>query len=287
MSGSLSQIDLHMHTTASDGTDTPQEIVENVKAAGIKVFSVTDHDSVKAAGILEGLLSADDPKFITGVELSSRDRQGKYHILGYGYNPNGSAVQELVSRMHALRMDKVAARLDFLNSQFGFSFSQSDINALLALDNPGKPHIANLMIKYGYAKTMDGAIKEYIDRARIKSTYIKPQEVISAIIASGGIPVLAHPFYGSGDELILGADMENRLLRLMEMGIKGIEAFYSGFSEKLQSEALKLAEKYNLYITAGSDYHGHNKLVKLGENGLCEEKAYPEGLRRFLEVFGI
>lgn len=274
-----------MHTTISDGSDSIEQILENVKSAGIGIFSVTDHDSIKSAGIMKSILRDGDPLFIPGVEFSCRDEFGKYHILGYGYDPENEALKNVVDYGHSLRMKKVTERLDFLKSEFGFCFKQEDINDLLSLDNPGKPHIGNLMVKYGFAASKESAIDDYINRIHFKSEYVRPGEAISGILAAGGIPVLAHPFYGSGDELIVGKDMEERLERLIKFGLRGIEAFYSGFSDKLQKAALSLAKEYDLLVTAGSDYHGINKLVRLGDTGLTGEEDLPERLRLFLSVF--
>ncbi|MBQ9543945.1 MAG: PHP domain-containing protein [Clostridia bacterium] len=285
MSDFSSRIDLHTHTTVSDGTDTPAQLLENVIAAGIEVFSVTDHDAVKSADVIRPLLDGKSPKFIPGVEFSCRDGLGKYHILGYGFDPDSVPILNVVGRGHSIRMKKVTARLDFLKYEFGFSFPEEEIEKLLLLDNPGKPHIANLMIKYGYADTKENAINNYLNLLKLTDSYIGPREAIEGILASGGIPVLAHPFYGSGDELILGDDMEDRLRRLKAFGLKGIEAFYSGFSEKLSKTALFFADKFDLFVTAGSDYHGKNKLVRLGDTGLGEKKEYPARLKKFLELF--
>ena len=93
------------------------------------------------------------------------------------------------------------------------------------------------------------------------------------------MPVLAHPFYGSGDQLILGMEMEERLQKLIRFGLEGAEAYYSGFTDKLTRIMLGLAEKYNLYVTAGSDYHGTNKLVRIGETGLEQTSERPENLK--------
>lgn len=279
------RIDLHMHSTVSDGTDTPAEILKKVREAGIGVFSVTDHDAVKSGRIIRGLLKHGDPAFIPGAEFSCKDENGKYHILGYGFDPESEAINALVDRAHALRMKKVGSRLDFLREEFGFTFPKEEIDRLLSLDNPGKPHIGNLMVKYGYAGSKEEAISRFIDKKRFKSEYLSPEEAISGILASGGIPVLAHPFYGSGDELIVGDEMDRRLQRLISYGLKGIEAFYSGFSDKLRNEALSLADRNDLFVTAGSDYHGENKLVKLGDTGLTAESELPVRLKRFLELF--
>ena len=155
------------------------------------------------------------------------------------------------------------------------------------MDNPGKPHIGNLMVKYGYAETKEQAIREYINKLHFKGEYVRPEEAIRGILASGGIPVLAHPTYGSGDQLILGEDMDRRLRRLMDFGLMGVEAFYSGFTEKIRGELLGFAERYGLYVTAGSDYHGTNKLIELGDTGLQSDTEWPFGLRRFLTDTGL
>jgi len=275
-------LDLHMHSVISDGTDTPEEIIANVKKAGIELFSVTDHDAIKAGGIIPGLLREGDPRFLPGVEFSCKDEMGKYHILGFGYDPERAPIQQAVDSGHRLRMRKVTARLDFLKTEFGFEFPQEELDRLLALDNPGKPHIGNLMVKYGYAPTKEIAINEYINKLRIRSGYIRPEEAVLGILGSGGIPILAHPSYGSGDQLILGEDMDRRIRHLMDLGVQGMEAFYSGFTDRLRGEILGLAERYGLYTTAGSDYHGRNKLVQLADTGLGDVSEWPETLLRFL-----
>ncbi|MBO4217548.1 MAG: PHP domain-containing protein [Clostridia bacterium] len=279
-------IDLHMHTTFSDGSDTPEELIGKVKVAGIALFSVTDHDTAESGTVVHRLLRQGDPSFITGLEFSCKDENGKYHILGYGFDPESAPMKNVVKRGHDFRMAKLSARLDFLKKEFGFSFPDDEIQKLFSMNNPGKPHIGNLMVKLGYAPTKDEAIKKYIDRMRFEDEYVRPNEAIEGILGAGGIPVLAHPFYGSGDELILGDDMESRLRRLIGYGLCGIEAFYSGFSEKLRREAVLLSEKYDLFVTAGSDYHGKNKLVKLGDTGL-DGAEYPKGLLEFLKQFDI
>ncbi|MBQ7172736.1 MAG: PHP domain-containing protein [Clostridia bacterium] len=283
MESRFQKIDLHMHTTVSDGTDTPKELLDNVKKAGIEFFSVTDHDAVKAGKILLGILGKEDPAFVPGIEFSCQDELGKYHILGYGFDPDHPAIQSALRHGHDLRMSKLDKRLAFLEEKFGFVFSKEDKNSIFAVDNPGKPHIANMMVRYGYAKTKEEAILDYINKAPGKSEHIRPPEAISGILGAGGIPILAHPFYGSGDELILGDEMEARLLRLIEMGLRGVEAYYSGFTKKMRVQMCELATRYDLYITAGSDYHGTNKLVTLGDTGLSEETEYPSGLCRFID----
>lgn len=281
------KIDLHMHTTVSDGTDTPEEIIGKVKEAGIKLFSVTDHDSFSGASLIRYAREKEDPQFINGIEFSCQNSRGKYHILGYGYDDQAVKMRELVEKAHDIRMQKVSARLDFLRDEFGFTFREEDIESLYRHKNPGKPHIALLMIEYGYASSIKDAMQNYLNKKKFHNIMINPQEAVQAILEGNGIPVLAHPFFGDGDQLILGDDMEQRLRYLLDFGLQGIECFYSGFTPKLIGESLDLADRYGLYVTAGSDYHGKNKIVQLGDTGLEENSRGLSRIYRFLEKNGI
>ena len=280
----IRKIDLHMHTVISDGTDTPEEIITKVREAGIDLFSVTDHDAFRGCELVRDLLTEDDPAFIIGIEFSCKDELGKYHVLGYGYDPSAPAIRTIVTTGHDKRIEKLGLRLDLLRKKFNFVFSAEDIRSLFEYSSPGKPHIANLMVKYGYTESIKDAFDRFLNKASIPNVYIRPEQAIEAILQSGGTPVLAHPSYGSGDELIIGEEMDERLRRLIGFGLQGVEAYYSGFTPKLQEEILGFAEKYGLYVTAGSDYHGTNKLVVLGNNNLEDVSEGPEGLRRFLAL---
>ena len=275
------KIDLHMHSSVSDGSDSPAQLLAAVRNAGLGLFALTDHDAVKGCAELRELLEPGDPLFLPGVEFSCRDGEGKYHILGYGYDPQSPAILGLVEISHGLRLKKVHARLAFLEREFGFVFPEEERRRLLARDNPGKPHIGNLMVKLGYAESKEQAIREFINKLSLPDDFIRPEQAITGILAAGGVPVLAHPSYGDGDQLILGEEMDSRLRRLMGFGLQGLEAFYSGFTAKLTRELLELAGRYGLYVTAGSDYHGKNKLISLGDTGLEDASRGPEGLLRF------
>lgn len=274
-------IDLHMHTSVSDGTDSPAVILEKVKEKGLTLFSVTDHDAVKACSDIIGMLDSSCPAFITGAEFSCRDDQGKYHILGYGYDPSSEAINELTEAGHQLRMEKLQRRLDQLKSLYGFEFPQYEIDGMRKLDNPGKPHLGNLMAKYGFAESKDAAIEDYLNAIDDRVGDIPPGFAIEKIRRAGGIPVLAHPKFGDGDQKIDGAEMDARVWRLTEMGLAGLEAYYSGFSPEITAEMLSLAEKYVLYVTVGSDYHGSNKPIAIGETGLGDAADGPDGMKRF------
>ena len=151
------------------------------------------------------------------------------------------------------------------------------------MDNPGKPHIANLMVRYGFAESKEQAFHEILNRLPVLVSYIRPEQAIEAILAGGGIPVLAHPSYGDGDQLFVGEEMEKRIRRLMKFGLMGLEAFYSGFTPQLRNESLGFADRFDLYVTAGSDYHGKNKMIVLGDTGLEESETRTARLESFLK----
>ena len=151
----------------------------------------------------------------------------------------------------------------------------------------GKPHLANLMVKNGYADSKETAMHNYLNKLRIRMDFLGPEEAIAGILAGGGIPVLAHPTYGNGDQLIQGENMDRRLQRLMAYGLQGVEAFYSGFSPRLITQMLDLADRYQLYVTAGSDYHGKNKLVVPGDTGMLEGDSLVQGMVNFLDTVRI
>jgi len=277
-------IDLHMHSTVSDGTDAPEEILALARRLPIHVFALTDHDAVKGCQTIQSILREDDPLFIPGVEFSCRDDGGDYHILGYGYDTQDPGIHELVALAHRYRMQKVLARLESLKSEFGFSFLQKDVDSLLSMENPGKPHIGNLMVRYGYAETKDQAIREYINRLHVQSRYLGPEEAIRGILAAGGTPVLAHPFFGNGSQKVSHEEMQTRLIRLTGYGLKGVEAYYSGFTKQMRQDMSGFADQFDLYLTAGSDYHGKNKTVVPADTGLEPFSPLPDRLTRFLQA---
>lgn len=274
-----------MHSTISDGTDTPVELLGKIRDAGIGLWSLTDHDDTLGCRFVSHHLVEGDPAFIPGVEFSCKDEEGKYHIIGYGYDIESPEINNVVNIGHTMRMEKAKARVEFVVKEFGFELPQEEINRFLNLPNPGKPHLGNLLVKYGYCDSKEKAINEYIDKAKIKDRFLRPETAIEGILRAGGIPVLAHPIYGSGDQLILGEEMDDRLRRLVGFGLKGVEGFYSGFTFKMNDMMLAHADKYDLYVTAGSDYHGTNKMIELGDTGLDDASEGPARLLKFMEMF--
>ncbi|MBQ9030220.1 MAG: PHP domain-containing protein [Parasporobacterium sp.] len=286
MAPELKNIDLHMHSNVSDGTDSPKELLALVKEKKISLFSLTDHDALNGAMEIQNHLDQfpEPLLFLRGVELSCQDARGKYHILGYQYDRKGGPLHQMVQKAHDIRLEKVTARLDFLKREFGFSFREEDVRALFQNHNPGKPHIAKMMVTYGYAESVSDAMKRFLNKKKFPNVALPPEKAIGSIIDSGGTAILAHPAYGDGDQLILGEDMDQRIRYLMDFGLQGMECYYSSFTPRIIEEMLDLAGKYQLFVTAGSDYHGSNKLVCLGDTNLPAPQDRAPGFHAFLKA---
>lgn len=271
--------DLHMHSVYSDGTDTPALLLQNVRAAGLDIFALTDHDTAEGCAAVQGLLREGDPVFLGGIEFSCRDGAGKYHVLGYCYDVKKPAIREAVTFSHNSRLLKMKNRFGYLREKYGFTFTDEERAQLMALKNPGKPHFAAMMLQKGYVQTKDegfAAFEEYRDTEPM----LTPEDAIDAILRSDGIPVLAHGILADGSKNLPTEEIDARVARLKAAGLMGLECYYSAFTPAQKEIMLTLAERYNLLITAGSDYHGSNKTVHLGQTNDPD----PAKLQRFYDA---
>ena len=286
------KIDLHMHTEMSDGDHTPEEILIKVKEAGLELFSVTDHDTDICVGIIPKLLGPGDPDYIPGVEFSCKDKgdegANKYHILGYGFDPKNEKLRTLLDTAHEFRMEKARKRLEFLKSEFNMEFPQEEVDKFLERNSPAKPHLAQMIIDHSDdVNSIKEAVERFINKKKFNNVNPRPEEAIEAILDAGGIPVLAHGPFGDGEnekDPILGEALEKRVKHLVDCGLQGLEGYYCKYTPEIQQEVLDLAEKYELYVTAGSDFHGQKKKpgLYIGDNHLEDASEGPDGLRRFL-----
>lgn len=255
--------DLHMHSIYSDGSDTPATLLEKIRNTNVDVFSLTDHDTYDGCFEIEKMLKPGDPKFIKGIEISCEDNK-KYHILGYGFNTNKDSIRRAVSITTNARREKTINRLKFIKEAYGFEFTQEDVKGLLANQNPGRPHFVNLLLKYKYITTMEEGFS-LVGKYRGEEAKLSPEEAVDAILSAGGIPVLAHGIKGEGSKNYSEEVIEEIVKRLKDCGLMGLECFYSTFTPEQKDIMLNLSKKYNLLITAGSDYHGTNKPIVIGQ----------------------
>ena len=196
------KIDLHMHSTFSDGTLSPDELIAQLKGQGISVFSLTDHDTMRGVSEirkrdLQGMI------FINGIEFSCRTEAGKCHILGYGYDPQSSAMRGIVETGMAKRAAKMEKRIDYLRER-GITLTDEERKTLQPLHSKGKPHLAAILVKRGLARNNDEAIREYIDPVHTGNSRIDAKDAVGAILRAGGIPVWAHPLGGQGEDAPVG-----------------------------------------------------------------------------------
>ncbi len=282
----MGNIDMHLHSTVSDGTDSPAQLLEKLRRSSIEIFSLTDHDDCLGCEMIESFLMPGDPAFIPGVELSAEEDGRKYHILGYAYDTDSPVISNLAHRVHEIRMCKVQEYFSFLESEFHFSFSPEDIRRIQSLPNPGKPHIGNLMVKYGYVPSMPVGIRNYLDLHKSHYRDISPAEAVKSILDAKGIPVLAHGIYGDGRQSLDAEELSYRISYLHSLGLQGVECYYSRYTEAEQRLTRSICAEHHLFATAGSDYHGENKPVSIGEHTLKNASDDPDVLR-FLEACGL
>ena len=259
--------DLHLHTTASDGSDTPSELIGLAAARGLDVISITDHDTL--VGSAEAIKhNSDGVKVVTGIEFSCHCYgAGDFdcHILGYGFNPEREEILGAIRNGRQMRLAKLEARLKYLNERFGISFVEDDIAWLYSLNSAAKPHLARLLVKMGLADTIADAIDRYLKGDGFPDDRIDAAEAIDAILKSGGIPVWAHPLGGEREERLTRPELEGRLAELISLGLRGIECLYSRYSKEDEAWLLSVAKKHGLLASGGSDYHGKNKTVELAK----------------------
>lgn len=270
-------IDLHMHTTYSDGSDTVPELFDKILSSDIRVFSITDHDSIMGSIEMESLVNkhttthsnARHISFIPGVELSCVSPAGKCHILGYNYDKNNKDLLMLIDKVKSMRKNNLDKRLDFLKNIYSITFSQKEIDWLYSLNNAGKPHLAKLIIAQHKASTISEAITKYLLACDTVSAKINATEGIKAISRAGGIPIWAHPLGGEGERRLSLEEFNCLYGHLKECGIKGLECYYSRYTHEEIEFLKETAATDGLLITGGSDYHGTNKSIVLGT--LCSD----------------
>lgn len=255
----MEYIDLHVHSTASDGSYTPSQLVDYAIKKNLKAFAITDHDT--CSGIDEALSYAaalkNPPIVIPGIELSAEYSGEDVHILGLNISyKNSGFLSELKEFKDSRdkRNDKMIERLN----ENGFAITKEMVDKRFGDCVITRAHYAILMIELGYVKDKDEAFKNYLNKGcscYVPRHKITPSDAVRLIKKSGGHPVMAHPVLYSFDEDTL----EGLIISLKNDGLEGIEAIYCLNSPADDEKYSALAQKYGLYITGGSDFHGTAK----------------------------
>ncbi len=263
------KIDLHLHSTASDGSLSPDQILHHAVECGLKAIAITDHDTVAGAASALDHGVPENLDFLTGVEISAGYPQGfgdagSIHILGYGITLENELLNELLEKQQQARTSRNPRIIEKLN-RLDIKVSIDEIAAETGREEIARPHIAAHLVRKGYAADMDEAFDRYLARGRpayVDKFRAPAAEAIEAIGNAGGIAVLAHPG-------LLAEPVHNRLEELiaamMPMGLGGIEAYYPGHTPGEVSAYQNLAEKFDLLVSGGTDFHGEiNPEIRMG-----------------------
>lgn len=253
----MKQVDLHVHSTYSDGTDTPKELVKKAALKGLSAIALTDHDTVE--GVCEALQAGPEygVEVIPGVELSTSFGNSEVHIVGLFINYNDSSLQSRLSQLKDTRINRNRIMCErFLD--YNIEVSYDEMLSMYPDSVITRAHFADYLLKKGYIKSRNEAFERFIGDhgpCYVPREKISPNEAIQLIKQSGGVAVLAHPVLYH-----LGNDRMNELINLLcDAGLDGIEAIYSTYSLGDELSVRNIASKYNLLISGGSDYHGKNK----------------------------
>ena len=257
-------IDLHTHSTASDGTLSPKELVLLAERQGLAAISLTDHDTID--GIEEAYEEAEkcSLKFIPGIEISGEYFPGPVHILGYWIDWENSTLKSVLDELIGFRNNRNFIIIEKLN-ELGLNIDYSEVEALAMDSVVGRPHFAEVIVKKGFADSINDAFNKYLAYGRaayMSKKRLSVSQGVDLIRSAGGFPVLAHPgHYGFPDPI----SFKNAVTDLKRKGIAGIEVYYPTHSVNEIQLFKMVAEELDLAITAGSDFHGAVKPeVKLG-----------------------
>lgn len=250
--------DLHVHSNNSDGSDSVENLVKEIKKANLEIFALTDHDTI--AGCIEiTKYIPENIKFIPSIELTCQTGDIKCHILGFNCNPADEKLNALIQKGKELRRKKLETRLDYIKNVLHIDLTNDELNWLYSRKSVVKTHLANLLVKRKMAKTNVDAMQKYLDGIKTGNTRFSIEEAIDAIVTSGGIPVWAHPLGGEGEKHIAHEKFMPGLEKMIAYGIKGLECYYSRYTLEEVKFLINCANSNNLLISGGSDYHGTNK----------------------------
>ncbi len=281
--------DFHMHSKYSDGAYDIEEILEKIQENNIKYFSLTDHDTIKGSQKIllehQDFLVKHGIKFIIGAELSTAINGYKTHLLAYDFDYNDPNMITLLKILKANKWDEALYRIQKLKEIFNISLSNESIEYLKNRDSVTKPNIAECMKNEGFVSSKGEGIRNYINKIPKKNFYLDSEIAIKLVHAAKGKIFLAHPFGESSDEIFDISSIEPYIKSLVDLGINGMECYYSAYNNERISFLLDLAKKYNLLISAGSDCHGNpNKYGNIGQTSADGTKIN-KNLLSILSIF--
>jgi 3',5'-nucleoside bisphosphate phosphatase len=272
----VGKVDLHIHTTASDGKYTPVEIVQKARDNGLAYIAICDHDTTE--GVIPAQQAAANFPGLTviaGVEINTDISDGELHILGYAFDNNNIELKSTLERLKESRIGRAQKMIQKLHN-LGIDIDFERVRELAGTGSVGRPHIAQAMLEKGYIGNFKEAFNRYISRggpAYVERDKITPAEAIKLITRSRGIPVMAHP--------LTYLEFEPLISDLKAAGLMGLEVYYNNYSPDQIRDLLRIADCYGLIPTGGSDFHG---LDGLNEIPLGTVEVPLESAERLLAV---
>lgn len=243
-------IDLHTHTNASDGLDTPAELVAKASQRGLSVLGITDHDTVDGLEAAAEAAKAANITLVPGVELSTTVERAEVHVLGYFVDRTNADLRTRLHQLAASRVSRVERMIDRLH-ELGYPVNRDAILAQAEEGSIGRPHVARALIEIGAVTSVDDAFERFLKAGRpayIPRDHFSPEDAVGLLVEHNAIPVLAHPFSTK--------DIEGTLARLVPAGLKGLETYYAGYLPEQHVQLRAIADAWQLIPTGGSDYHG-------------------------------
>ena len=260
------RVDLHMHTTHSDGTFLPRDLVRLAKEKGLRCISVTDHDTMSSFEECAEEAEKLGVELIPGIEISADFEPGTLHILGFFMDRNHAKLKATLAEIQKAREERNPQIVEKLN-KLGIAITFKEVEAESGGKQVGRPHFARVLLKKGVVKTMEEAFRKYLAKGKpayVDKRRLSSREALQRIREAGGIASIAHPKQMRLEEPELSKEIE----RLVEEGLGGLEAYNSCQNREEAQLYTRLAKRFNLFVTGGSDFHGANKPdVELGNLG--------------------
>ena len=266
--------DLHLHTNFSDGTFSPEELAERGAKIGLVAMSLTDHDTVEGCARMAEACKSHGIRFITGTELTAELEGSEVHLLGYFIDIDNLALLGEMKKYQNVRQSRIHEMVRKLN-ELNIPLRAESVFELANCRSPGRPHVGRALVQEGFCANMDEAFDRFLKKHRpawVPKMRVSALDAIELIHKSGGLAVMAHPGLNRTDELIP---------RLVDEGLDGIECFHTKHSAGTSEHYLKIAKRFNLLVTGGSDCHGFSK----GKPLIGGVKLPGEYLEKLLEAY--